>query len=226
MDAARFDRLARSLVSSQSRRSVLLLTFGGAASDFFADQAHAGKGRKKKRKKRPGNPCRRCADNEECVRGKCVSLARGCRVEDDSCATGENIPCGQANDPVEERAFCGLTLGDNPICPRARSIHCRSCTSHQDCEQQGWGPRGVCLSRCRIRCGEGGPPSCAVPYGEPCRAPGEVCAEDDDCCSQRCRGALCRMRPPFCGGPSMLCKDSLECCSGTCGWPSDPYCGP
>lgn len=225
MDAERFDLVVRSLFTSRSRRTVLGLALGGILSRPFLEDAQGKKRRKKQRKKRPVlSPCRACADNEECVDQRCVSLARICGVEDDLCTIIEPVRCGEASDPLEERASCLLTLGGNPICARERSVQCRPCTSHGDCERQGWGPRGVCLSQCRLRCGDGGPPSCAVPYGEPCRAPGEHCAQDADCCSQRCAGGLCRLSPPFCNGPNMLCRDSFECGSGACGWPIDPYC--
>lgn len=225
MDDKRFDLVVRSLFASRSRRTVLGLTFGGIVSGLFVEDADARKRRKKKRKKRPP-PCRACADNEECIGQRCVSLARICLVEDDSCSTGEPLFCGEENDPVEERASCRLTLGGNPMCARQRSIQCRPCTSRDDCERQGWGPRGVCLSTCRIRCGEGGPPSCAVPYGEPCRAPGESCAQDADCCSERCAGGVCRLSLLVCSDASMPCRDSFECCIGTCSWPQDPFCAP
>lgn len=225
MDDERFDLVVRSLVACRSRRTVLSLALGGILSGPFVEGAYGRKRRKKKRKKQP-SPCRECADNEECLDQRCVSLARVCIVEDDSCTTGEPLFCGDENDPVEERASCLLTLGGNPICARQRSVWCRPCTSHDDCERQGWGPRGVCLSTCRSRCGEDGPPSCGVPYGEPCRAPGEDCFADADCCSARCEGGLCRLSPPWCKGPNVPCQFSFECCGGDCGWPQDPFCAP
>jgi hypothetical protein len=223
MDVERFDLVVRSLFASRTRRTVLSLALGGGLSRPYLEDTKSKKRRKKKRKKRP-SPCGACADNEECVGQRCVSLARICTVEDDSCTTGEPLLCGETDDPVEERASCELTLGGNPICARQRSVWCRPCTSHGDCEQQGWGPHGKCLSSCRIRCGEGERPSCAVPYGEPCRAPGEPCFADVDCCSQRCEAGLCRLAPPFCNGSDKVCQFSFECCSGSCGWPQAPFC--
>ena len=225
MDAERFDLVVRSLFASRSRRAFLGGVLGGIVSGPFVGDGHGRKRRKRKRKQRPP-PCAACADNEGCVGQRCVSLARACIVEDDGCTTGEELFCGDENDPVEERASCQLSLGGNPICARQRSVWCRPCASHEDCEQQGWGPRGVCLATCRIRCGEGGSPSCGVPYGEPCRVPGEACFADVDCCSQRCEAGLCRLAPPFCNGPAKVCQFSFECCSGACGWPQDPFCGP
>jgi hypothetical protein len=220
MDDERFDLVVRTLVAPRSRRTVLGITVGGIIAGLDLADAEAKKRRKKKQKKRPS--CSACADNEECVGGRCVSLARGCRVDDYGCGTGgDPVICGDAGDPLAERGRCDLTQGGNPIC--ARAIQCHSCTSHDDCERQGWGPRGVCLSECRVRCGEG-KPSCAVPYGQPCRAPGESCFADADCCSQRCEEKLCRLTPPYCYGPSQVCQFSFQCCSGDCGWPQEPFC--
>ncbi|MGH2618029.1 MAG: hypothetical protein ACRDJC_22605, partial [Thermomicrobiales bacterium] len=175
MDAKRLDLVVRSLFAPQSRRTVLSLALSGISRAPFLDEAGAKKRRKnkKKRKKPPAPRCGACADNEECVDQRCVSLARICGVEDDGCFSENIVDCGEANDPMEERARCQLTLGGNPVCVRVRSTWCRPCTLHDDCERQGWGPRGVCLTTCRGHCGEGGPPRCALPYGEPCRAPGE-----------------------------------------------------
>lgn len=220
MDAERFDLAVRSCFAPRSRRSVLGLALGGIGLSGVVNAA-IGKKRRKKGKKRPSCAC---ADNEACINQRCVSLARICVAENDSCLTGEHLLCGAESDPPLERASCQRTLGGNPICVRMRSVWCRPCTGPDDCQRQGWGPRGVCLATCRIRCGEGGPPSCGLPYGEPCRAPGESCIQDADCCSDLCDGGLCRLAPPFCGGPGALCKERLECCAGTCGWPVDPYC--
>jgi hypothetical protein len=222
MNAERFDEVVRSLFTVQSRRFVLSLTLGGMLTIPVEHIASGRKRRKKKRKKRPS--CGVCADNEACVGQRCASLARICTTADDSCTTGEHLLCGEENDPIPERASCQRTVGGNPICARQRSVWCRPCTSNDDCARQGWGPRGVCLSPCRIRCGEGGPPSCGVPYGEACRAPGESCFADVDCCSQRCEAGLCRLAPPFCGNASTPCRENFECCSEACGWPQNPFC--
>jgi hypothetical protein len=124
MDAERFDLVVRSLFAPCSRRTVLGLALGGIVSGPFRDEA-AGKKRRKKKRKTRSSPCRACANNEECIGQRCVSLARICTVEDDSCTTGVPLLCGEAGDPVEERASCELTLGGNPICAKQRSVWCR-----------------------------------------------------------------------------------------------------
>jgi hypothetical protein len=215
MNASRFDRWTRRRFGHVA---------GSAIAAFFGLTVAAGTKRKRKRRRKQRFSCSACADNESCAGRRCVSLARICAAEDDSCATGEHRLCGEETDPPLERASCQRTLGGNPICVRQRSVWCRPCTGHDDCQRQGWGPRGVCLSTCRIRCGEGGPPSCGVPYGEPCQAPGESCCADVDCCSRRCEAEVCRLAPPFCGNASAVCKEHFECCSGSCGWPQNPFC--
>ena len=56
----------------------------------FLQDAEGKKRRKKKRKKRPAPPCSDCADNEECVGERCVSLALGLRRR------GLHLPVGRA----------------------------------------------------------------------------------------------------------------------------------
>ena len=213
MDEPRFDRWRRRRFGQVA---------GSAIAAFFGLTVAAGAKKKRKKKRKPRFSCAACADNEECISQRCVSLARICVAEDDSCTTGEHLLCGEESDPPLERASCQRTLDGNPICVRMRSVWCHSCAGHDDCRRQGWGPRGVCLSTCRVRCGESGPPSCAVPYGEPCGAPGEACFADVDCCSGRCEVGLCRLAPLFCGAPGTPCKEDFECCTGDCNWPLNP----
>jgi hypothetical protein len=190
-------------------------------SRFYLEGAEARKRRKKKKKKRrPASapPCSACADNEECIDGRCVSLARICTTEDDVCTTGVRLRCGEASDPPGGRSSCSLTIGGNPICTKDSSAWCRPCDAHADCVRAGWGPRAVCLSQGTVcNCADAGSALCAVPFGEPCIPPGnEGCTQDADCCSGRCQGQFCRLSGFVCLDPGRACQLPHECCSGDC----------
>ena len=44
-----------------------------------------------------------------------------------------------------------------------------------------------------------------------CRAPGDLCDDDADCCSERCRNGRCR-----CRRRGASCAVDRACCSGRC----------
>jgi hypothetical protein len=233
MDDRHFDDLTRVLADTGwSRRRVDLRLAAAALALLAGLGGHAADAKRKKKKKKrkkapapatpsqtsppPAPSCSACADNEECVGGTCVSLARICKVGDDYCTTGEEVLCGESGDLPDDRSSCFLTIGRIPICAKWNGSVCRFCNSHADCVQQGFGPRALCLTAGTECCEGEASQICSIPFDETCRSPDQDCTEDADCCSQKCAGRTCRLSSGFCNDPGKPCKHNYECCSGTC----------
>jgi hypothetical protein len=149
-----------------------------------------------------------------------------------SCAPPAAAACeGQLDDECRDAkqccsGACVVADDDKKRCARAVSCasFCEDCEAAEDC--------------CSGRCEEDGTGRSVCWSGE-CRAQGELCEEDADCCaeagpvhcvedpvglkSRRCR--LDSSGPP-CVGDGARCAEAGECCSGFCvgGGKPEPVC--
>ena len=149
MDAAGFDRIARTLTSASSRRATLGLALAGLLGMAAPNsEAKRKKGKKKKKK------CRGCETCEQCVKGKCKPKPNGaacggkcnecqggvCAVKDDGSSCG---PCGTCH-----FGACG---------PHPVGTACgagKACTANQDCATvcAQSDPGNVCVSDAGCHC--------------------------------------------------------------------------
>jgi hypothetical protein len=155
MDGPRFDRLARTISTSSSRRASLRFA---AALVLSAARPSTTAGAKGKKKPTPnsygclnvGQPCR--GKDALCCSGLCQGqkpkkgkrdkrkcAARntgGCTAAQDSCMVEKNVPC-------MSNGVCTQTTGEAPFCARLGVGECTACTKDADCEL--WGPGAACI---------------------------------------------------------------------------------
>lgn len=164
MDANRFDRLARSLTATPSRRRFL----GGlaAASGLLAPWASGPvEGKKKKRKKRKqkqklklnafgcvdvGQACR--GDDGNCCSGRCAGDAPAKGQKDESRCEAHNVgACQAGNDSCGEdivvcaanTGACFRTTGNGPVC--GKETQCTVCSKDTDCNEEDFGEGAACI---------------------------------------------------------------------------------
>jgi hypothetical protein len=205
VDAKLFDRLARSLTESRTRRRLLALVasvphWGGLVALLDADVAE-GKGRRKRRKKRHkhGKGRRRNHGNPR-------KKSRACTPESgaQTCAG----KCGSVTNNCQQPVDCGSCACDPP---------CDTCFV---CQDQGLDAPGMCVADPNQQ-------------GEACGEPGQVCQATGACactatsCTapQTCGGSgvagecgctpnSCAQTNATCGVVSDGCGGQIDC--GTC----------
>ena len=163
MDDRRFDALARFLVLSTTRRSLLKTAAGTALGSLLTT---AGVERVAAALRQNGKPCRR---GSQCASGLCKG-PRGektcrqapsqgiCTIADNSGEPGATpIPCGAGS-----RCFCWVTTSGRSFCGQAAPETC-GCGADNRC---GTIPGAVCVQN--FSCGPiGAPTACVLPCPSP-----------------------------------------------------------
>ena len=223
MDDRRFDDLTKTLTALAPRRAVVRLLKTGTLAGFAATltglvgrhDAEAGKGRKKRRKKK--KPCTQncagkvCGDDDGCG-GKCTTQ-QGCGanqtcvggvcVTDSGCATGTELCGGVCVDLQSDPENCGFCR--RPVCGPPEDP---ACAGWECCNGAPTFTRG-CLN------GSGGWVECQKPHcgscGNPCDVEGRGCCEGQ--CVPMSDGLEANGNCGYCG---TNCGDPLTCCGGRC----------
>jgi hypothetical protein len=173
MDTAHFDRLARTLGASTSRRRALKLLAGGmlgtcSAAVGLGEAGAFGQGCL--------NRGRRCVRHQQCCSGVCRGPRdrKTCRAHDAGiCRLGEDICTAPLTDQpfceatgVTTSCLCYRTTGNAPYCG-VTAHTCGSCLRDTDCEKLG-NPAGTAcvLITESVSCN-----SCAATGGTACVRP-------------------------------------------------------
>ncbi len=245
MDPRRFDRLAKSLSASGTRRDVIrLLTalplgvtlaplLAGAPDTIAKDDVHGSSHqrhrRKAKHRHQPGNDKehrkgqrkgnRKDKGKKTCTPEPVAQTCAGkCAIVTNTC--GAQVDCG----PCTCATGCPTCQSCNPtsgLCVNvANGTACNDgdvCTETETCQN------GVCQGT-RVTCTA---PAICCPFGTPgaCRRPARAsCSSNDVCCSNLCGGigGCCPVCPPDCGC-GLLATGDVACFDLT--HPDDPRCG-
>jgi hypothetical protein len=165
MDASTFDRLARFMTASPSRRAAVqilagLLVIGSWRGVSDAPGALAKRKKRKKKNKQKlvfnafgcvdvGKACR--GNSANCCSGicegtvpkkgkkdtsRCIAHNEGaCQAGDDFCQ-GTTVTCGSSG-------FCVRTTGNGSFC--GKSAPCTVCSKDTDCDEAEFGPGVACI---------------------------------------------------------------------------------
>ncbi len=192
MDAARFDRLARSLTDRRSRRGALAAVVGGALGVAGLAETDAKKScppckkRKKgkcKKKLPDGTPC----GNGVCRAGTCAACAAGQRVCGSACVdlTTNSAHCGS----------CGKACGATQLCDRGTCVTgIGTCAAGANLCLGPMAPGVSCNGSCVCIPTQAGATRCV----QPPLAPTEPCTADGDCAGFG-PGAFCTPVVELCG---------------------------
>ena len=202
-----FDRLARGLAASTSRRDALKLLAGTAAAGLLSTVGLRGRG-----------------FGAASAVGRCRRVGANCRETSECCQ-------GEVCDPAQGRCVCPtsnvcsktkLCLG---VCPEGQVFNPNTCMCECPSGTTACGTflccqSGTTCSSCgsgsKLCCPSGTPGCCStvLPEGDVCLAPGETCC---------CRGALCGVCPPgstCCTGFEVefpeCCTSGQTCVGGIC----------
>jgi hypothetical protein len=165
MDAARFDRLTRSLSAAAPRRSIVAgisAALGLAAIGIPASVQAKNKKRKKKVKKNQFGCVdvgKFCKNSGQCCSGICKGKKgkKKCKAHDTGdCAPGANS-CESGGISCGTNGFCVQTTGKASFCGEGLGA-CFACTKDVDCEASK-GPGAACVL-CLTACEETGFRSC------------------------------------------------------------------
>jgi hypothetical protein len=172
MSANRFDTFARALIAGSSRRRTLGALAGSAVGLLGlggADDAAAAGGRCKPK----------CGTCERCRRGSCRRTQKGRRCKPGRCTPKpNNAPCGECRVcqrgecvAVADGTRCGLPGAFGRQCLGGR---CRCGAPFEECN-------GACVVPCPDEMVLN-PVTCSC-----CLVEVEICSQNAECCSGRCR---------------------------------------
>src|SRR4051812_47819502 len=128
MDAEHFDRIARDLTRSSSRRTVLALALGGIVASLGLSDAAATNHRKRKRRRRQQQQpqCPTCGLCGSCDQGRCLPVANGtpcgdcqtCQVGQclSTCQGGTTCQAGTCTCPSGTKACAGTCISSDQCC--------------------------------------------------------------------------------------------------------------
>lgn len=187
MDADRFDRLARRLGTTNSRRAALK---GLAAGGLGAALGLLGR-----REAGADHGCRhngrRCTSAFQCCSGACKNGAC-CKSAGASCSAGSQCCSGRCKDGTCCNGLGKACSANEECCAGGCNNACcklpgASCTADSECCAGGCEANGTCG----------------------CAPAGAACARSAGCCSNYCRFDVCQ---PTCAGTS--CSSDADCCEG------------
>lgn len=177
MDHHRFDQIARTLSTFQSRRG--LLGALGLGAILLPGTAGAKKNKKKKKAKFNEFGCVNvgdfCKNNNQCCSGLCEGKKgkKRCSAHDSStCQAGQNA-CDDAvgvscvSSTGANTGACDTTTGNAPYCSADGA--CFACTKDADCVPF-CGAQAAC-TKCAVCADEGVVTACAGPTADGCTFP-------------------------------------------------------
>lgn len=153
MDGFRFDRLARVLAASMTRRSTVGVSLAGLLVNLGNHATVANSKNKKKRRKRKRR-CRKCDACERCnKKGKCTLRNGRLRLENGSCARscaeGQScgVDCNCTNPDPENRQFCQQ---NGPCADLTECTETEQCPKGFYCNEAFCGPTRRCTPLCPL----------------------------------------------------------------------------
>lgn len=217
MNADRFDRIAKTMATSCSRRRVLGGLLGGAGGLLGPERA----GARHRGCRHTGDDCTRAG---QCCTGRCAGNDT-CQ----HCSRAGQCPSPPASKPCQKRAC--TSAGTCVIRNKAEGATCTTCQA-STCSCQD-GACEACLARkanctsAAACCQDGGEVACApignLDQGQCCRPLGGACSTPgafDECCAfvfAPGSGSLVYCGPNnTCGGTGANCQSAFTCASGVC----------